>query len=89
MFATDLSLTLGSPRFSDARLATLAKSQGALAAWLEALKKNAPSAAAGVTGDFAVGLREAGGRTFMAVDRFAIHPLCYRVVDGQLRFAAR
>ena len=89
MPATVLSLTLGSPRFSDTRLATLAKSQGALAAWREALDKNATNAAAGVTGDFAVGLRETGGRTFMAVDRFAIHPLCYRVVNGQLRFAAR
>ena len=25
----------------------------------------------------------------LSVDRFAIHSLCYRVVDGQLRFAAR
>jgi len=25
----------------------------------------------------------------LSVDRFAIHTLCYRVVDGQLRFAAR
>lgn len=89
MPATDLSLTLGFPRFSDARLATLAKSQGVLAAWRETVDKQANSAAAGVTGDFAVGLCEAGGRTFMAVDRFAIHPLCYRVVDGKLRFATR
>jgi asparagine synthase (glutamine-hydrolysing) len=89
MPATDLSLTLGSPRFSDARLAGLANSQGALAAWHEAVAKDAIKAAIGVTGDFAVGLREPSGRTFLAVDRFAIHTLCYRVVDGQLRFAAR
>ncbi|MEP6587731.1 MAG: asparagine synthase C-terminal domain-containing protein [Polaromonas sp.] len=36
-----------------------------------------------------MGLREPGGRTFLAVDRFAIQTLCYRVVDGQLRFSAR
>ncbi len=89
MSVTDSSLTLGSPRFSDARLAGLASSQGVLAAWREATTPNAKDTATGVTGDFAVGLREPGGRTFLAVDRFAIQTLCYRVVDSQLRFAAR
>ena len=88
MAVTDTSLTLGAPRFSDARLAGLASSQGVLAAWREALAGNAKDIAVGVSGDFAVGLREPGGRTFLAVDRFAIQTLCYRVVDGQLRFAA-
>ena len=86
---TDTPLTLGSPRFSDARLAGLAIGQGAPAAWREALANDAKSALAGVTGDFAVGLQAPGGRTVLAVDRFAIQTLCYRVVDGQLRFAAR
>ena len=89
MPATHTSLTLGAPRFSDARLAGLADTQGMLAAWNEAIGRGASKAAAGVTGDFAVGLVEPGGRTFMAVDRFAIRTLCYRVDDGQLRFAAR
>lgn len=89
MHETQSSLALGSPRFSDARLAGLASAQSPLAAWHDAVARNAAQAAAGVTGDFAVGLHEAGGRTFMAVDRFAIHTLCYRVVGGQLRFAAR
>ncbi|MDO8450872.1 MAG: asparagine synthase-related protein [Rhodoferax sp.] len=89
MPATNSSLTLGSPLFSDTRLAGLANTQGPLAAWQEAVTKDAASAAARVTGDFAVGLHEPGGRTFMAVDRFAIHTLCYRVVDGQLRYAGR
>ena len=86
---TALSLTLGAPRFSDARLAGLANIQGPLAAWREAVAKDASQAPANVTGDFAVGLREPGGRTFLAVDRFAIQTLCYRVADGQLQFAAR
>lgn len=85
----DSSLVLGSPRFSDARLAALANTQGVLAAWHEALASQGAQATNGVTGDFAVGLREPGGRTFLAVDRFAIRTLCYRVDNGQLRFAAR
>jgi asparagine synthase (glutamine-hydrolysing) len=86
---TASSLTLGTPRFSDPRLAGLANIQGPLAAWREAVANDAGNAAAGVSGDFAVALREPGGRTFLAVDRFAIQTLCYRVMDGQLQFAAR
>lgn len=89
MPATDSSLTLGSPRFSDARLAALATTQGARAAWRAAVASDAKNAPLGVTGDFAVGLRDAAGRTFLAVDRFAIQTLCYRVHMGELLFAAR
>ena len=83
------TLTLGFPRFSDTRLAGLANNQGVLAAWQEAVNQGASKAAVGVTGDFAVGLRLSDGRGFLAVDRFAIRSLCYRVDNGQLRFAAR
>ncbi len=86
---TDSSLSLGSPRFSDASLAGLASAEGVLVAWHEAVTKDARQAAAGVTGDFAVGLHLPDGRAFLAVDRFAICTLCYRVDNGQLRFAAR
>ena len=58
-------------------------------AWRAALQGAPESAAQGVTGDFAVGLREPGGRIFLAVDRFAVRSLCYRVDNGQMRFAAR
>lgn len=84
----DSFLVLGSPRFSDSRLASLALAEGVLAAWREALVALGAQAASGVTGDFAVGLC-GPGRTFLAVDRFAIRTLCYRVDNGQLRFAAR
>ena len=83
------SLVLGSPRFSDARLAALADTEGPLAAWQAACATDASSAALQASGDFAVGLQEPSGRTFLAVDRFAIRSLCYRVVDGQIRFAGR
>ena len=86
---TNTDLFSGSPRFSDARLAALATAGDFAAAWRGALEGSAIAAAQGVSGDFAVGLREPGGRTFLAVDRFAIRTLCYRVDNGQLRFAAR
>lgn len=41
-------------------------------------------------GDFAVGISDkAQGRAFLAVDRFAVQTLCYRVQEGELRFAER
>ena len=83
------ALINGSAKFTDSRLAGVAAKEGALAAWRDAVNRDATKAAAGVTGDFAVGLIDEQGRGFVAVDRFSIQPLCYRVVDGQLRFAAR
>ena len=86
---TPPELFIGSPRFSDARLAALVQSGDVSSAWRAALLGRPDTAAQGVAGDFAVGLSEPGGRTFLAVDRFAIRSLCYRVDNGQLRFAAR
>ena len=83
------ALTLGTPRFSDTRLAGLARTQGDAAAWQAALAQGAAAAAASAIGDFAVGLSDDTGRTFLAVDRFAVFTLCYRVIEGQLHFAAR
>ena len=80
---------MGSPRFSDSRLASLASAQGVLAAWRESFAAQGAQAASAVTGDFAVGLVAPDGRAFLAVDRFAIRTVCYRVDNGQLRFAAR
>ena len=85
-----LDFAVGSPRFADPQLAALAASEGALAAWREAFACHGAAAAAGVTGAFAVGLTEPSGRAFLAVDRFAIDSLCWRVDGaGGLRFAAR
>jgi asparagine synthase (glutamine-hydrolysing) len=84
------TLTLGAPRFRDSRLAHLASAQGDAAAWQAALAQgSAAQAAAGASGDFAVGLTTAAGRTFLAVDRFAIRTLCWRVINGALHFAER
>src|SRR4051794_3460352 len=85
----DHFLGLGSPRFAAARAESVSGPQ-LRAAWHEVFAGPDPrEALARVGGDFAVGLRDAGGRVVLAVDRFAVQTLCYRVVDGQLRFAAR
>lgn len=89
MPAINSPITLGSPQFSDARLAALCVSEGPLAAWREAFAKSSTSAPAGVKGEFSVALQTLDGRAFLAVDRFAIQTLCYRVQGGQLRFATR
>ncbi len=85
-------LVLGAPRFADPRLAELARDAGALTAWRAAFAATPSDAAAvarGVKGDFAVALRGDDGSAFLAVDRFAVQTLCWRVDNGVLRFAAR
>ena len=84
-----VSLCLGSPIFLDTALQTRARDQGVAAAWQQLLAGDPVKALAGATGDFAVGLKTASGRSVLAVDRFATQTLCYRVVDGELRFAER
>ena len=83
------SICAGRPRFADPDLAATAARDGALAAWRQAWSRSGAAAAAAVSGDFAVGMRDDQGRAFLAVDRFATRSLCYRVDHGQLRFAER
>ena len=82
-------LAKGSPRFAAPHLAELAATSGTCAAWRAACASGIAHAASGVSGDFAGVLENAEGQTLMAVDRFAIQTLCYRVVDGKLRYAHR
>ena len=68
----------GRPRFPGA----LADRPGA-EAWAELLQQHGPDAAAAqVGGDFAVALQLADGSVFIAVDRFAVRSLCYRIDSG-------
>jgi asparagine synthase (glutamine-hydrolysing) len=78
----------GSPVFRDARLATLAQSQGVAAAWRSLLARG-PAAIAEVDGNFAVAMQQPCGRTVLAVDRFAVRTLCWRLTPSGLRFASR
>jgi asparagine synthase (glutamine-hydrolysing) len=60
--------------------------------WRQALTQQGPVCAKDVGGEFAVALRDSVNdieRTYLAVDRFAVHSLCYAVRDGQLHFASR
>ena len=95
MLSPSPNLTVGLPRFADATLQALCQSSGPLAAWQRALAAPAtPQAAlAAVTGVFALGWHETGpngsSRTLLAVDRFAVHSLCYRQIGSELFFAER
>ena len=87
--ALPTSLLSGSPRFADASLAERAKTHGPIDALRLALAQGPKAAAASLDGDFAVALTDNAGRTFLAVDRFAIRTLCYRLIGAQLHFAER
>ena len=60
------------------------------AAWQESIERRGlPVTALALTGGFAIGASNAAGEAWLAVDRFAIQTICYRVVNGRLRFAER
>jgi asparagine synthase (glutamine-hydrolysing) len=91
-------LTVGAPKFQDKALVELARTGGVGAAWRSAMAQVGTGAAAAAQaariadaadGDFAVGLTDHAGRSFGAVDRFAVQTLCYRVIDGRLYIASR
>ena len=85
----EVHISLGKPRFAPGSLSSLADREGNIAAWRFAFSTLGSQAPATVAGDFAVALREPDGTVFLAVDRFAIKTLCYRVVGEQLHFAER
>lgn len=79
----------GRPEFSDTTPQSLSTRDGALAAWRLVLSGEIAEALAATRGSFAVGLMLADGRVVLAVDRFAIETICYRIDDHQLRFSSR
>ena len=86
MTAQTPSLIAGSPRFDGQA------HEGVQAAgkWAALLDRRSPADAAGqVQGDFAVALHRPDGSVFMAVDKFAVRTLCYRIDGNQIRFASR
>ena len=89
MSAKATTLIVGDARFIDLSLNAVAQRETAEAAWRRAIDQNPTTAPLKVHGTFAVGLRLTNGNTFLAVDRFAVHSICYRVSDGQLQFAQR
>lgn len=83
------TLVEGRPEFASREISVLGKSEGSLAAWRRLIVGGGKNAVREVSGDFSVGFSDTAGRGFLAVDRFAIRSLCYRVVNGELRFATR
>ena len=87
--STDGVIATGRPRFAEAGFADVADRRGAPEAWLAAFTRLGRSAPAAVEGDFAVGMTLPDGRTFLAVDRFAVRSLCWRVIGNRLHFSER
>ena len=87
MQTIEVSFAMGSPEFSDLSLKHICCTQNSLAAWRMALENNVYTAASNVFGDFAVVISLKDGRTFMAVDRFSIQSMCYKIKDGHLTFS--
>jgi asparagine synthase (glutamine-hydrolysing) len=79
----------GTPRFTDPAIAAVAARDGVAAAWREAYRRHGDHAAEYAVGDFAIALVTPDGGHYLAVDRFAVRTLCYRVVDGTLHAAER
>lgn len=80
----------GEATFHSPHLSRLSTHFGPDIAWRAAsFEQGITAAAANVSGAFSVGLCDGQGRTSLAVDRFGIHTLCYRLVNGTLRFAPR
>ncbi len=83
------AVCVGTARFLDADLARVSETMGQAAAWSAAFSRFGEAAPARVHGDFAVAARDEAGRLLLAVDRFAIRTLCYRIDGNRLRFASR
>ncbi|MFY7863800.1 asparagine synthetase B family protein [Roseateles sp.] len=78
----DTPFASGTPRFHEA-------ANDPLAAWQKAYADKGALCASEVQGDFSVALQLPAGGTFLAVDRFAVHSLCYAVHGGHLHYASR
>ncbi len=89
MNAKSKSVVLGRPKFVSQDLNQLANVRGFESAWARFFQDWKPEDLVGISGNFAVGLTDEQGRTILAIDRFAVRSLCYRVVGTELRFAER
>jgi asparagine synthase (glutamine-hydrolysing) len=81
------NLVVGQPRFpADGSVAGETAEQ----TWRRLLEAHGPAGAVGrVGGSFAVALTLNDGSVFMAVDKFASRPLCYRIDGQHIRFSSR
>ena len=91
MSAIQKTLLIGAPRFTATTQTVQASDVSTEDRWrqLLAFHPHPTTQLAKVEGPFALGLRMADGSTWLAVDRFGMQTLCYRIVNGELHFAAR
>jgi asparagine synthase (glutamine-hydrolysing) len=82
-------LASGECRFRDDDLARIARDSGDAAAWAVAFERFGASAPQRVSGSFAVAVRDSDDRVHLAVDRFAVRTLCYRIDGEDVRCAER
>ena len=83
------AIVRGRHRFTDDGLARIAAEAGAASAWREGFERYGTRVLDGVEGDFAVSIMTGDGTRFAAVDRFALHPLCWRGGAGKIQVAER
>ena len=83
------AIVRGRHRFTDPELARIAAERGNEGAWRAGFERYGRDVVHQVEGDFAICLEDARGRRFAAVDRFAVHPLCYRTDRDGLHVGER
>jgi asparagine synthase (glutamine-hydrolysing) len=83
------ALMLGAPEFPSRRTDANASAPNLESDWRTALGDDPRAGLARIGGDFALALPLGAGRMLLAVDRFAIRSLCWRVDDGRLRWSTR
>jgi len=81
---------VGAPRFDSRIAAEAANRHGAAAGWIEAYRERGTDVFAAAHGGWSVVLIDISQRrALVAVDRFAIRPLCYGAAGNSLSFASR
>jgi asparagine synthase (glutamine-hydrolysing) len=83
-----MAVLLGNPRWPDAQLAALARSEGHAATLLDAWRDRGESALETIQGNFTlVVVDSTRNRVLLAVDRCGAERLCFAVVGGTLVFS--
>ena len=79
----------GQPIFPNSTFSDKDIRDGAPTEWRRHFAEKGVGMLENIRGDFAVGMHLQNGSIFLAVDRFAIRSLCYRVDENQLVFGER
>ncbi|WP_153110283.1 asparagine synthetase B family protein [Propionivibrio limicola] len=87
---TTVCATIGTPHFYDDEAEVISRRSGPAAGFLHIWHRYGENCAAQARGAFAVVIADTGKKSvFLAIDRFAIETLCYRLDGNQLLFSDR